>query len=227
MVTGKERVDGGPFTVYFKRDFDAAGRETSFVHCSTDGKYCGRTESEYDEQGRLKLQREIELPSGRTETRTEYEYPAENRRRALDFSPTIRDPDVPASLPTWIIDTTYDGAGRVIEETTSAPGTAKNEGCDHCPSPGHIARRYDDQGHLMDERDSGWGGHTIYTYNEQGDVISKHVLQAGVGETGWDFGYEYDRFGNWTSKTWYQLDSSGKRGKPLRVNHQKLTYYTQ
>ena len=62
-------------------------------------------ESEYDDQGRLKLEREIELPSGRMETRSgKHQYPADNRRRALDFSPTIRDPDA-TGLPSlmWIL----------------------------------------------------------------------------------------------------------------------------
>ncbi len=227
MVSRKENLDGGPFTVYMKQEFDSDGHAISFLHCSTDGKYCSRTESEYDDQGRLKLTREIEFPSGRVANRTTYEYPGKNRKRTLDFDTNSRSRDVPASVPTWLTETTYDSAGRVAEEITSAPGLAWDGGCIDRICPGRVAMTYDEQGHVVDETDEAGGTHKLRTYNHVGNLISERVIQTGGSEKRSEFTYEYDRFGNWTSMTSYTSDSSGKREKPLRIGYQKITYYSQ
>ncbi len=204
IVSRKSRVIGGPFTVYYERTVDSTGRKVSELHCLQDGTNCRHTETEskYDAKGRLTFTREIDVTSGRASGHTEYEYPAENRKRTLDFG-WCRDPNTPASVPTYIIETTYDSVGRVIEETTSAPGRADFYCGDGAPLPGRVMRQYDDQGNLVDEThdtDRGRNEHTSYSY-------------------------EYDRFGNWTSKTSYKVDKNGGRGKPESVEYQKLTYY--
>ncbi len=220
-------MDGGPFTGYMKQEFDSDGHGVSLLHCSTDGKYCSRTESEYDDQGRLKLTREIELPSGRVANRTVYEYPAENRKRTLDFDSNSRNPDVPVSVPTWLTETTYDSAGRVIEEITSAPGEVWDGGCIERICPGRVAMTYDEQGHIVDETDGARGTHTLRTYDHVGNLISETVIRTGGSEMRSEFTYEYDQFGNWTSKTSYNLYSSGQREKPWRIDYQKIAYYPQ
>ncbi len=198
-----------------------------------DGKDCNgwRTESEYDGQDRETLVRQIELPSGRVTSHTEYEYPAEDRKRTLDFG-GCRDSNTPASVPTYLIETTYDSAGRVIEKTTSAPGQQKGMWCEDTPQPGRVVRQYDDQGHLVDQTYETNGirnGHTSYSYDRFGNETGElwHHQQADGNSTvaGQEFVYEYDRNGNWTSKTTYDLDNNGNHRKVGTVEHQKFTYY--
>lgn len=225
IVSRKSRMDGGPFAIYFQREFDTAGREISLLRCSTEGKYCSRTESEYDERGRLILQRYVDVNSDRVNSYTKYEYPAKGHRLELDFNPSVPASDAAPSVPTWIIDATFDSAGRVIEQVTSAPGQVAGTGCGDCPHPGHIERQYDDHGHLMKENDETSGSQTSYTYDEAGNVASEHITQSGRGDEVHEYVYQYDEFGNWTSKTSYTLDSAGNRGKAWRIEYRKLTYY--
>jgi hypothetical protein len=236
-VSSKTNLDGGPFTVGdYRREFDAAGHEVLFQQCSMDGKNCSsnRTESEYDGQGRLTLRRQIELPSGRVALHMEYEYPGENRKRTLDFG-GCRDSDTPASVPTYVIETSYDSAGRVIEETTSAPGKNKMIWCEDTPEPGRVLRQYDGQGHLMEltreieepigTRQQSWS----YSYDKFGNEISEHLVEPNLAgpDTRFDhqFDYKYDRHGNVTSKTSYVLDSAGNRRQIGPIENWKFTYY--
>ena len=254
-LISSESKENGVLTSTEKSEFDDAGRKVSELDCWGGGKTCSRTESQYDSQGNLTLVRQVELPSGRVTSRTEYEYPEGNRKRTLDFDSLCGDPNAPASLPTYIIETTYDGAGRVLEATTTSPaqtwaqenthpGGVMNLPSPHCPQPGHVVSRYDDHGRLLQQTSEthGLDRETLastsfrYAYDASGNEISllttttrpncgNAILFPCPDETRSELSYKYDRFGNWTSRASYTLDERGRRGKPSSVDYQKLTYY--
>jgi hypothetical protein len=227
VTSRTSRRDGGPFTVneQFEYEFNSVGQEVPVQVCSMDGKNCVHKESKYDDQGRLTFYRQIELPSARVMSHTEFEYPSTNRKRTLDFTDECRDSSAPSSLPTYITETIYDGAGRVVEETTTAPGFAKAANgltClsdpDNSPHPGHMVIRYDAHGHLVDESNETDGARgttharSSYRYDKLGNEISEHTIktepscgraecrETDTTDTRHEFVFEYDQFGNWTSK---------------------------
>ncbi len=182
------------------------------------------------------------------------EHPARNRKREVIFSSCDYDPRDPPSTPTYIVETTFDDAGRVVDEKTTSPilkwrqenpesgGLVRLLCSDAGPNLGHVVNQYDFQGHVIEytfETDGGMREHISRSYDKLGNEISEHELvtepncvkttcqKTGTTITRREFVYQYDQFGNWTSKATYTLNRIGLRGKPQFVEYQKLIYYPQ
>jgi hypothetical protein len=131
-----------------------------------------------------------------------------------------------------MVETTYDDAGRPLDETTTGTGLT---GYTDQPWPyeshkaGRVVKTYDDKGRVLDETDYAPNGDVRFTesdrYDQAGNVISETIGGAGSAEVHHlQFRYDFDAHGNWTRKTEYALDSDGSE-RALREDSRSLSYY--
>jgi hypothetical protein len=227
LILRQTRSNKGLLQDTERNTFDGAGRKLSQDFYSADGRLSEHIQYMYDDQGRLL--RECHPGMGYFE----YQYPASNQERKLYVSSDGKcDQQMSARVPRWVIETTYDNAGRALIEVSSGAGAKGDENWlwpYQSPEAGRVTKSYDEQGHLLDQTDYSTNGTVEFTeshgYDQAGNIISETINGAGFVEAHrFQYSYEFDDHGNWVQKTTYGLGPDGSR-KVLEVDYRKLTYY--
>ncbi|HEY6466528.1 MAG TPA: hypothetical protein VIY69_11090 [Candidatus Acidoferrales bacterium] len=197
------------------------------------GRRYDRIDLTYDDQGRLI--RETHFDRGYME----YHYQSPNRRIAVYFPPD--DPGQPQTAkPKLTLETTFDGGGRPLDETTiGAPLEVytgvrwpyeylASDGYEYRLS-GRVTKTYDAQGRVLKQTNFSPSGKIDFAetneYDNDGNIISQTIGGDDYAATHrFQFAYEFDAQGNWIQKTQYALYSDGTR-EIVEIDYRRLAYY--